>query len=167
MKTAYLIRHAKSSRADSSGADIERPIADRGRRDAPRMGRRLVERGVRFDALYTSPAVRARQTAELLLDSMSVERNVMRTARELYATDADSLLAFLRRLPDSLDSVALVIHNPETTDIANRLGTESVENVPTCGVCALGFAVERWADIDEATGRTLFFDFPKKEQPEK
>ena len=63
MKTLFLVRHAKSSRDDPSLPDRERPLDDRGKRDAPKMGKRLAKRGAKLDLLVSSPALRALATA--------------------------------------------------------------------------------------------------------
>ena len=92
MKTLFLIRHAKSSRDDPGLADKERPLNDRGRRDAPMMGKRLAKRGVKPDMILSSPAVRALTTAEMIAGELDYKRTNIVVDDRLYAVEADDLL---------------------------------------------------------------------------
>ena len=74
MKTLFLIRHAKSSWDDAALPDKERPLNDRGRRDAPKMGERLAKRDVKPDLILSSPAVRALRTAEIIAKKLDYRR---------------------------------------------------------------------------------------------
>src|SRR4029434_8634311 len=75
MKTLFLIRHAKSSWDDAALSDKDRPLDDRGKRDAPKMGKRLAKRDVKPDLILSSPAVRARTTAEIIAKKLDYKRN--------------------------------------------------------------------------------------------
>ena len=70
MKTLFLVRHAKSSKDDPTLTDKERPLNDRGRRDAPKMGERLAKRDVEPDLIVSSPAVRALATAQIFAEKL-------------------------------------------------------------------------------------------------
>ena len=74
MKVLYLVRHAKSSRDDPSLPDRDRPLDERGKQDAQRLGRRLAKRNVKPDLLVSSPALRARTTAQLIAKELGFER---------------------------------------------------------------------------------------------
>jgi len=123
MKTLFLVRHAKSSRDDPSLPDRERPLDDRGKRDAPKMGKRLAKRDAKLDLLVSSPALRALTTAKLIADEMGYKRNDIVVDDRLYASSPDDLLAVIRALDNKLGRVMLVGHNPEFTDLAHRLSS--------------------------------------------
>src|SRR2546430_10269701 len=74
MKTLFLIRHAKSSWDDTALTDKDRPLGDRGRRDAPKMGKRLTKRDVKPDLILSSPATRALTTAEIIAKKLDYKR---------------------------------------------------------------------------------------------
>lgn len=84
MKTLLLIRHAKSSWDDAAVADVDRPLNDRGRRDAPAMAKRLIKAGISIDRFVSSPARRARQTAELFAHEFDVKEKKIRFVPQLY-----------------------------------------------------------------------------------
>ena len=91
MKTLFLIRHAKSSWDDTALPDKDRPLNDRGQRDAPKMGERLAKRDVKPDLILSSPAVRALRTAEIIAKKLDYRRKIVVNER-LYAVGADDLL---------------------------------------------------------------------------
>lgn len=150
MKTLCLIRHAKSSGKQGDLADIDRPLNRRGVRDAPAVGRQLRELDIHFDVLYASPAVRARETAALMLDGMGASRERCTIVDDLYATDPESILSFIRSRSNALDTIGLVIHNPEVTRVAGMLDTIPVESLPTGAVCVFSLEGE-WSDLTPDT----------------
>ena len=92
MKTLFLIRHAKSSWDDPALSDKDRPLGDRGRRDAPRMGKRLAKRDVKPDLILSSPARRALTTAEIIAKKLDYKRKDIVVDTRLYASTVDGLL---------------------------------------------------------------------------
>lgn len=161
MKTLFLVRHAKSSRDDPSLPDRERPLDDRGRHDAPEMGKRLADRKVRPDQIMSSPAVRALTTAQLIADELGYERKDIVIDDRLYASSADALLAVIHALDKKLGSVMLFGHNPEFTDLAHRLSGE-ITDMPTCAVARFRFDTKAWEDVGEITPAKVTLDSPKK-----
>lgn len=162
MKRLILCRHAKSSWKDITLEDIDRPLNKRGKNDAPEMGRRLAKSGIKPDAIVSSPAKRARKTARQLARMLGFKKKNVIILDKIYAASVEELLDIIRRFDDAADLVILVGHNPETTILANILGGLDIDNVPTCGVVALDFAVDSWQDIGKTEGSLVFFDYPKK-----
>jgi phosphohistidine phosphatase len=160
MKTLYLVRHAKSSRDDPSLPDRQRPLDDRGRHDAPKMGKRLSDRGVEPGLLVSSPALRALTTAQLIADEIGYKREDIVLDERLYASSADNLLAVICALDDRLDCVMLFGHNPEFTDLAHRLSSTIID-MPTCAIAEFGFDAKTWADVAEIGPATVRMDAPK------
>ena len=162
MKKLYLVRHAKSSWDDPFQDDFDRPLNKRGRKDAPRMGRRLSEKDIHPDLLISSPAERALSTCLLIAERIGYPLTNIQTDQRLYHADEDILLSVVRGLHHRNDEIIIFSHNPGLTDFLNRITGELVtDNVPTCGVVAVGFPVEDWALIGWGSGKLLFFDFPK------
>jgi len=161
MKTLFLVRHAKSSRDDPSLPDRERPLDDRGKRDAPKMGKRLAKRHAKLDLLVSSPALRALTTAHLIADEMGYKRKDIVVDDRLYASSPDDLLAVIRALDNKLDRVMLVGHNPEFSNLAHRLSSEIVD-MPTSAVIEYHFDTKAWTDVGEVEPAKTVLDYPKK-----
>jgi phosphohistidine phosphatase len=160
MKTLFLVRHAKASH-DSSLADRERPLNERGLQDAPEMGKRLAKRHLRPDLMVSSPARRALTTARLMAGEIGYDLEDILVEDRLYAAHVDELLAVIRKLDNQLDHVMLFGHNPEFSHLAGRLSGELID-LPTCAVAEFEFDTPSWSDVGavEPARRTL--DKPKK-----
>src|SRR5438105_3329988 len=111
MKTLLVMRHAKSSWKDSEQPDELRPLNKRGKRDAPRIGRLLREKSQVPQAILSSTAERARQTAMAVAEASGFEGEIQ-FEPSLYAAPPEAYLALLRALPAELQSAMVVAHNP-------------------------------------------------------
>ncbi|MEO8467523.1 MAG: histidine phosphatase family protein [Gammaproteobacteria bacterium] len=162
MKRLILLRHAKSSWSAEGLADFERPLSGRGERDAPLMAARLRERSIRPTLVLSSPALRARRTAELVAAEFDdFDEGIKLDARLYLATPAEILAVVVEQV-DELDCLLVVGHNPGLTELSNLLlpGLD-LENLPTAGVVVSDFAAERWAEIRSAGRRLFYYDYPK------
>ena len=117
MKALYLLRHAKSSWADSGLADHDRPLAPRGKKATRALALHLAESGVRPALVLCSTAARARETLDGVVRSLGDDVEVWHE-RDLYGASAHELLDRLRRLPPAVPSVMVVGHNPGMEDLA-------------------------------------------------
>ena len=162
MKNLILIRHAKSSWDDASLTDRERTLNKRGKRDAPAMGRLLKEKGLRPDHILSSPAKRALKTAKLIAEQLDYPKKKIDTKDEIYGQGLDALVELIAGLDDGWDRVFLTGHNPELTELANRLIGAGIDNVPTCGVVSVVFSAQHWRDCAREGGRLAFFERPAK-----
>jgi phosphohistidine phosphatase len=162
MKILILIRHAKSSWKNPGLPDRLRPLNKRGKRDAPVMGERLAERGIEVDRVISSSATRALATAEVITEEIGFPWDEIIVDERLYHAGALELLEVIRNLDDHLDCVMCFGHNPGLTDLVNHLSPYYIDNVPTCGVVELRFAVDTWALVGEFTATEVDFDYPKK-----
>src|SRR4029453_9760311 len=100
MKTLFLVRHAKSSRDDPTLPDKERPLNDRGMRDAAKMGERLAKQDAQPDVILSSPAVRALSTAEIIAKKLHYKPKDIVVDERLYAAAPDALLEVIHELGD-------------------------------------------------------------------
>jgi phosphohistidine phosphatase len=165
MKRLFVVRHAKSSWDDPTLPDFDRPLNSRGRENAPRMGGRLLARGVRPTAMLTSPALRALSTCEIIAQKLGFPTGLIQTNRALYHASPETIKQVLRKLPDSEDEPETLFvfgHNPGLTDFVNLLLNEAIDNVPTCGVVEAQLDINRWRELTWGGGRLADFDFPKK-----
>lgn len=157
MKTLLLARHAKSDWGLSGLADHDRPLNDRGLRDAPAMARRLVEEGVQLGRVVTSSAVRARATAAEYAGAFGIE---LVEEPLLYAASARAILAIAAAQPDEAERVMLVGHNPGMSDAVAELAGEFVD-LPTCAVAECLVDVGSWAELVEGSGRLVRLRTPR------
>ena len=164
MRTLTLVRHAKSSWKDTSLADRDRPLNKRGERDAPVMGRRIDEAGIRPSLIMSSPAVRAWRTAKIVAKALNYPREFLQREEELYLASLDDLLDVLLQQDLGFKSLMVVGHNPGLTDFANFLSPGLTHNVPTTGVVSVQFDRDDWNLYDRPETELLYYDFPKNVQ---
>ena len=164
MKTVILIRHAKSSHEHAGMSDVERPLNGRGEREAPRMARRLAERGGAFDLLISSPANRARSTAGIFAEMLGASPSDSRIDDRLYSGMTSDILCVVHDLGPAMDRVLLFGHNPNVTEFVNAFQNVEILNVPTCGVVELSFNVESWSEVRPGEAVRMRFNYPKEDE---
>jgi phosphohistidine phosphatase len=162
MKTLYLLRHAKSSWAEHGLSDQQRPLNERGLRDAPMMGKRFRSRGESFERIVASPALRAQQTAELFAEACGFAEDDIETDSNLYFLGSGSIEDLIQSQEDQVETLMLVFHNPDITGFANAIEDDvRIDNVPTCGLIRLSCDLSVWSDWTRAQTSFEYFDYPK------
>jgi phosphohistidine phosphatase len=164
VKRLLVCRHAKSSWKDGTLADFDRPLNKRGRGNAPEMAGWLRAGGVIPDLVVSSTAVRALDTAKLMAREFKIQRKKILALGELYDSYPAKIMQIVQGFDDRYGTVLLLGHNPELTILVNILGNLRIENIPTCGVVGLDFAVNSWSEIREGGASLAFFEYPRKEQ---
>lgn len=164
MKTLLLIRHAKSSWDNITLNDFDRPLNDRGKNDAPKMAKRLRKKDVKIDAFISSPAKRAKKTAQCFIKEFDKKEDEIIFIYSLYEASVSDFNAAIKSINDKYKNVAIFSHNPGITQFANELvrGAD-IDNMPTCSIFAVKADVESWKDFSKAKKEFVFFDYPKKE----
>jgi phosphohistidine phosphatase len=165
MKTLLLLRHAKSDWDDASLRDFDRPLAERGKRDAPRMGRALAARGPVPDLIVSSPAARAKATTEAFIQASGFTAP-LRFNQNIYDASTAELMRLIRRLPDEYACILLTGHNPAFEDALARL-TGVLERMPTAALACIEFQIDRWEDVEDRRGKLLWLLTPKQLPAEK
>lgn len=161
-KTLILVRHAKSSWKDTSLNDIQRPLNKRGKKDAPKMGEHMSKNGIKPEAIFSSPGLRALTTARLISVKIGIKPSDIIVKDDLYTFNHTDLLSAINSIKNRYKKVMIVGHNPAITDIVNYLSGSHIDNVPTCGVAVLKFKVDLWKKIDKGKASLKSFDYPKK-----
>lgn len=146
MKVLFLVRHGQSSWDDVKLADRERPLTDKGKSDATKMGKRLAESEVAVDMLVSSPAKRALATAEAIARKLDFKRRSIVQDERIYTGQVDDLLQLVREMDDDHKRVMLVGHNPLLSELVLYLAGKDV-NLPTCAVAVLRFDTKSWAKV--------------------
>jgi phosphohistidine phosphatase len=147
MKTLLILRHAKSSWKDVRLGDHERPLNQRGQRDAPRMGRLLREEDLVPGLILSSSAERARQTAEAVAEESGYPGE-LQLSRELYAAGPEAYLEALQALAGEPESVLVVGHNPGLEELVEMLTGEAVR-LPTAALAQVALPIQRWQELSE------------------
>ena len=163
MKKLIVVRHAKSSWAEPGQKDFDRPLNERGKKDAPEMAKRLLDADVKINAFVSSPAKRARKTARAFIEAYGRDKEEIILHEKLYNAPAAVFYETVKKLDETYKTVALFAHNPGITDFVNSLCKEvHIDNMPTCGVFAVQADVKSWEDFECAEKEFLFFKFPKE-----
>ena len=162
MKTLTIVRHAKSSWKDASLRDRDRPLNKRGKGDAPEMGRRIHEAGIRPSLIISSPAVRAWKTAKAVADAINYPREFLQKEDALYLASVDRILDVLVAQDNRFNNILLVAHNPGLTEFANFLVPGLTNNLPTAGVVSVEIDQDDWSLYKQPRTRLVLHDWPKR-----
>lgn len=161
MKKIILIRHAKSAWDNPWQDDFDRPLAERGLRDAPEMAHALKSREIQVDLICSSPAKRAHQTASLTAEVLNYPEKKIHWEKSLYHASASQLLHFIQSQSDQIQTLILVGHNPGLTELINFLGVK-LDNLPTSGQFAFSLSTTHWKALSRSTCSFAWWDSPKK-----
>ncbi len=161
MKTVILVRHAKSSWDKVGMDDIDRPLNERGREDAPAMAKRLKNKKIDIDIFISSPAKRAHKTCKFFAKEFALDKKDIVVMDKLYGASVTAFLESISRLDDKHKSAIMFSHNPGITEFANTLTTVHIDNMPTCSMFAVQADVTHWAEFSKSEKKFLFFDYPK------
>lgn len=145
MKTLLILRHAKSDWGNSQLSDHDRPLNDRGKYDAPRMGAWLKQKNMVPELIISSTAERALTTAELVALSADFEGE-LRTERNFYLAGPPTYVEILNELPDSYERVMVVGHNPGMEELVSLL-TDRDRPMSTANVAVVELPIDSWRDL--------------------
>lgn len=162
MKTLYVVRHAKSSWLDIATVDFDRPLNERGMRDAPEMVKRVLKRRRDIDLFVSSPAKRAAETCKIFCNGYEADVSKIVYIDKLYHASMSTFYETVREFDDRYQNIALFSHNPGITDFVDSLCENvRVDNMPTCAVFAVETDIRSWSQFTEHKNEYIFFDYPK------
>ncbi len=153
MRTLLILRHAKAKPEDAATTDHERPLAERGLRDARRVGEWLASEALVPDAILTSTAVRAKTTAEIVRSALGADLP-LKLESSLYLASPDRYLAALRGWPDDEACVLVVGHNPGLEELVTRVSGVR-EALATASLAHVRFPVRSWSELPQSPGGVL------------
>lgn len=164
MKEILFIRHAKSDQSlwHTGISDIDRPLNDRGRKDAAMMQKVLSNSGWKTDTVFCSAALRTRQTFELIDNAAWRQGAPVYFEKELYTFDQDDIFTFLRNADNDLKRITLIGHNPALTYAVSRLGMFTLDNLPTTGMVWIQSEALHWDEILHKKGAVLWKAYPSE-----
>src|SRR5262245_21456207 len=164
MKTLLIQRHGKSSWKDATLTDLKRPLSRRGKEDAPRMAQFLRERGLAPDLILCSTAKRAKQTARRAVEAAEFACEI-EPNQQIYDADApQELVDLLRTVPDDLNRIMLVGHNPCLEAFVEALTTVPTP-LPTAAVAHVELEITSWSELELGRQSRLADVWRPKELP--
>ncbi len=167
MKILTLVRHAKSDWKDTTLSDKQRPLNRRGKRDAPEMGKRMVDHGIRPSLIISSPAIRAWRTAKIIAKEIGYPAEFLQREESLYLASLDELLDAVVAQDNGFNSLMVVAHNPGMTEFANFLIPGLTNNLPTAGVVSVQIEGDDWSLYRQPKTELIAYDYPKLNTPER
>jgi phosphohistidine phosphatase len=162
LKILTIVRHAKSSWKDTSLPDRKRPLNKRGERDAPIMGKRIHDHGIRPSLIISSPATRAWTTAKIVALEINYPIEFLQREDALYLASLDEILGTIVAQDNGFNNLMVVGHNPGLTDFANFLVPGLTNNLPTAGVVSVEIDRDDWSLYTQPQAHLLVHDWPKK-----
>ena len=162
MKILTIVRHAKSSWSDTGLSDAKRPLNRRGKHDAPMMGERMLEHGIRPSLIVSSPATRAWTTATIIAKAINYPREFLQKEKGLYLASLDGILDVVVAQDNAFNNLMIVGHNPGLTDFVNFLVPGLTNNLPTAGVVSVEIKQDDWSLYERPATKLLIHDWPKK-----
>lgn len=157
MKKLALIRHAKATH-ETGYADFERPLTQKGIHNATIMAGRLKEQELIPRALISSPALRTISTANIFSQHLGLAAATEN--KDIYDASEEQLIDVVMSLPDEVDFIGLVGHNPGIGQLLYYLSGAGHE-MPTCAIAVIEFSLDAWADVTANSGKLIYFDSPK------
>ena len=155
------MRHAKSDWNGYYVTDFERGLNKRGQKAAPLMGEVLATKGIHPDLIVSSPATRAKLTAQMVAEKLHYPKEKIMYDERIYEANTEDLMEVVHILPENADEVLLVGHNPGMTAFINMLSDTGLDNLPTAGVVGIAFDVASFMEIAPHSGEVLFYETPK------
>lgn len=159
MKTLILVRHAKSSWKHNV-IDHERPLNERGLKDAAAVSSYLKNEHLTIDTVLCSDATRTQATAAIFFENLKLDKSLLHLNHDLYDFAGSNLHRVITECDVNVNNLMVFGHNHAITAFVNTFGNISIENVPTCGVVQIQFNIKDWKDLNK--GETIKTLFPKE-----
>ena len=162
MKTLTIVRHAKSS-WNTKHIDHDRPLNKRGLDAAPKIGAEILRRGIVPNKIFSSTAVRAATTAQLIGREIGIESSEIFYDKELYLACITDYEKVIRRIDEtlSIEHLMIVSHNPGSHELSHYLVNDDViDQFITCSVASIDLDIDYWGEIDQGVGKLIDFFTP-------
>lgn len=156
MKRLSLLRHAKAERESPDGSDFGRPLNERGRGDATRIGEEMRRLGLRFDLVLASPARRVAETVEQAGELAPIFE------LRIYEASSRQLHDLVRSTDGDVESLLMVGHNPGFEQLAAQLTANGIVDFPTAALAEIELPADQWSDVEMGSGRLTRFVTPKQ-----
>ncbi len=161
MKTLILMRHAKALKESDDSTDHNRQLSDKGKEDAKLMSDSLKREKFLPELIVSSTSKRTQKTAKIVLEDLNLKPNSLLLESDLYEATTSDILHVIRLLPDEINTVMLVGHNPSFTGMIGLLSQTFIENLPTSGIAVIQFNIPTWKLTQNKSGKLVWFMHPK------
>ena len=161
-KSLFLIRHGKSTWGYENVSDLDRPLKNRGIRNAYEMSAVLLDRNAQPDLIISSPANRALHTAVIICGQLKCSYNQIRIEELIYFSEEYTILDFIKKTSDAISCLMVVGHNPIISNLANLFFKAPVEYMPTTAVAEFTFETNSWSRINREKVIHESYNFPEK-----
>ncbi|PLX01414.1 MAG: histidine phosphatase family protein [Marinilabiliales bacterium] len=161
-KSVIIMRHAKSSWEDSSAGDHERGLMDKGIMRTKKVAEFMIVNNINPQLILSSTAKRAVETAKIIADSISYEREKIVLSKKLYLSYTDDVFDELFEVDNNINSVMVFGHNPCFTDLVNMFLKKQIDNLPTSGMAVIEFKTDKWKEIPNSKFSVKHLIFPSK-----
>jgi phosphohistidine phosphatase len=162
MKTLLIMRHGKSSWDDPLLNDFDRPLLKKGQLRTQMIAEFMAEQQLSPELIISSPAVRAYETAVIVADAFGYSTDTISMNSDLYFVDTDKYSEAVYGVSDEINTLMIVGHNPMITEFCNMFLAETIDNLPTSGLCAVRLDTGSWTEIHSCKSTVSHLMFPKK-----
>lgn len=164
MKTVYFVRHAKSSWQELGLSDHKRGLLPKGEKKTKKISVWLKNNNEVPDLIITSSATRAKKTAKIIAKNLNIPKEKIIVNDNLYHGGMEEILTALYSLPNKVNNIMIVGHNPTMTDVVNYYLSDDDQliNFPTSAVASISFFTDKWENISIAKSKVNFVMFPSK-----
>ncbi|WJJ95351.1 SixA phosphatase family protein [Algibacter luteus] len=156
MKKLILIRHAKSS-WEYDVIDHQRPLKERGYKDAALVSKALQKLNLNIDLVLCSDAVRTRMTSEIFISELNINPEIVKLNHDLYDFSGNDLIRTIKSCDTTVNTLMVFGHNHAITDFVNTYGSTFIDNVPTSGVVIIEFNIDNWNALKPGITQNTFF----------
>ena len=164
MKKLILVRHAKSS-WEFNVTDHERPLNEKGIKDANNVSNELNLKDLNLDLVLSSDSVRTKTTANTFISNLNIKESLVYFNHDLYDFSGGNLVRVIKNCDKNINTLMIFGHNHAITAFVNTYGSIYIDNVPTCGVVIIDFDINNWKDLNK--GKTVETLFPRDLKTEK
>ena len=161
MKKIILIRHGKSAWDRPWLADHDRPLAERGLNDVPKMAKRLKKKGIIPDVILSSSALRTVDTAKITAEILGFPEEDIVFEENLYHASVSTMLKYIHKQKNSKNVLFLIGHNPGLNELIAHLGGK-IDNLATSGQFGFQLDSDHWEDVFPKKVKVWFWDYPKR-----
>jgi phosphohistidine phosphatase len=153
------MRHGKSS-WEYDVSDRERPLKSRGKNDAKLVANQYIKNNILPRTIFTSPAKRALDTCMIFCIISNFPTNEVKIEEDLYDFGGESVINFIKNLPNDISEIMIFGHNHAFTSISNIFGSDFISNLPTSGLVKIRIDIDDWKSLKK--GKTIETIIPKE-----
>ena len=153
-KTLHIVRHGKALQDYRFIRDDDRPLIEKGIANNEEAAKKLRAKYAAPDLIISSYAARALHTAHIFARVMGYPHDRVQVNEKLYMDGEEAMSNIIKNLPNEVNSVMMVGHNPDVTYLANIYAGQRIDPIPTSGVVTICFETGTWSEIGEAKTNT-------------